>query len=86
MVQHLVLLRDAAAVDHAIDRHAVLGHAFENHARVKRCSLDRCEEMILRRMVEVPAKGHAAEVRVHEHRAVAVIPRDVQQSGLPSTE
>ena len=34
-LQNIVLLRDAAGVNHAVDGYAVLGHALQNDARVQ---------------------------------------------------
>ena len=83
LIEHLVLLRDAAAVDDAADRHAVLFHALENDARVEGGAFDGGEELVLRGVRQVPAERDAAEFGIHQHRAVAVVPGQAQQPGLP---
>ena len=75
-------LRNAAAVDHAANRHAVLGHPIEDDARVERRTLDGREQLVTRLVGQVPAERDSAEVWVHEHRAIAVVPRHTQQSRL----
>ena len=57
-----------------MDRHTVVFHAFQNNARVKRGALNRGKEFVLGRMRQVPAERHAAELRIHQDRAVTVIP------------
>src|SRR5208337_2079597 len=81
-VQHLILLRNAARIDDATYGHTVVLHALENNAGVKGGALNRGKEFVLGRMREGPAEGHAAELRIHQHRAVAVIPGQAQQTGL----
>src|ERR1700733_12812045 len=85
LVEHSVVLWNAAGVDNALDRDTVLGHAFENDARVKRCALNRGEEFVLSGMQQVPAEGDAAKFRIDQHCAVAVVPAETQQAGLPWT-
>ena len=48
LVEHRVLLRDAAAVDDAPHRHAVLFHALQNDARVEGGPFDGGEQFVLR--------------------------------------
>ena len=82
LVEHGVVLRDAAGVDDALDGHAVLGHALEDDAGVEGGAFDGGEELVLRGVDEVPAEGDAAELGVDEHGAVAVVPGEAQQAGL----
>ncbi len=56
LVQHRVLLRNAAAVDDPPHRHAVLLHPLQNHARVKRRAFDGREQLVLRRVRQPPAE------------------------------
>jgi hypothetical protein len=51
-----------------------LRHAIEDHAGVQRSAFDGGEEFILRRALQVPAKRDAAQVGIHQHSAVAVVP------------
>ena len=80
LVEHGVVLRNAAGVDDAIDGHAVLGHALEDDARVERRAFDGGEELVLRGVQQVPAEGDAAQLGIHQHRAVAVVPAQPQQA------
>jgi len=82
LVEDFVALRDAAGVDDAVDADAVLGHALENDARMECGAFDGREELVLRGVDEVPAKGDAAEFGVDEDCAVAVVPADAEQAGL----
>ena len=61
----------------------MLGHAIQDYAGMKRRSFDRCEEFVLGRALQVPSQGDAAQVGVHQHGAIAVIPGHAQQAGLP---
>ena len=61
---------------------AVLRHALENDARVERRAFDGGEQLVLRRMRQIPAQRDAAQFRIHQHRAVAVVPGQPQQPGL----
>ncbi len=73
---------NAAAVDHAADRDAVLLHPLEDDAGVEGGPFDRREQVVLRRVGEVPAERDPAQFRVDEHGPVAVVPGEVQQAGL----
>ena len=83
LIEHGIALRNTAAVDDAAHRHAVLFHAFENHAGVESGALDCGKKLVLRGVRQPPAERDAAQFRIHQHRAVAVIPGEAQQSGLP---
>ena len=48
LVEHRVLLRNAAAVDDAADGHAVLLHALQDDARVEGGAFDGGEQFVLR--------------------------------------
>ena len=48
LIEHRIVLRNAAAVDHAQRRRAIFAHAIENHAGVKRRSFDGREQFVLR--------------------------------------
>src|SRR5271157_700842 len=37
-------------------------------------------------MCQVPTEGHAAELRIHENRAVTVVPGQAEQTSLPRPE
>ncbi len=69
-------------VDHTTNRHAVLGHPLEDDARVQRGALDRREQFVARVVIQIPPERDAAEVGVHENRAVAVVPGEAEQSRL----
>ncbi len=84
-IQHFVLLCDATPVNHAIDPNAMLGHSLEHDSGVKGGPFDRREQLIGRGVIQVPAEGDPAEVRVDEHRAVTVVPRQTKQAGLTAT-
>ena len=56
LIQHIVLLRNSAAIDEAFHFHAVLCHAIENHACVKRRSFNRRKQLIRRGAGQVPAE------------------------------
>ena len=58
------------------------GHALEDDAGVEGGAFDGGEELVLRGVQQVPAEGDAAELRVDEHGAVAVVPGEAQQAGL----
>ena len=75
-------MRNAAGVDDAIDAHAVLGHALENDARVERGALDGGEKFVLRGVDQVPSERDAAQLGIHQHGAIAVVPAQAQQAGL----
>ena len=82
LVEHGVVLRNAAGVDDAVDGHAVLGHALEDDAGVEGGAFDGGEELVLRGVDQVPAEGDAAEFGIDEDGAVAVVPGEAQQAGL----
>ena len=82
LIEHGVVLRDAAGVDDALDGDAVLGHALEDDAGVEGGAFDGGEELVLRGVDEVPAERDAAEFGIDEHGAVAVVPGEAQQAGL----
>ena len=63
-------------------RHAVLFHPLQNHARVERRAFDGGEQLVLRRVRQPPAERDAAQFRIHQHGAIAVVPGEPQQSGL----
>ena len=63
LVEHGVLLRDAAAVDDAAHGHAVLLEALEDDAGVKGGAFDGGEQLVLRGGGEAPAEGDAARAR-----------------------
>src|SRR6185437_13804817 len=71
-----------AAMDDAVEAGAVLGHAIEDEAGVHGGAFDGGEELVLGGVVELPAEGDAAEIRVDQHGAVAVVPAQAQQAGL----
>ena len=85
LVQHGVLLRDAAPANHATNRYAVFRHPFEDDPGVQRRPFDRGEEFVLCRVIHVPAAGDAAKIRIDEDRAIAVVPGETQQPGLSGT-
>ena len=60
LVENGVVLGDATGVDDAFDGDAVLGHALEDDAGVEGCAFDGSEELVLRGVEEIPAKGDAA--------------------------
>src|SRR5581483_4224495 len=82
LVKHVILLRNSAGIDHARDPHALVAHAVEDHARMKRRTFDRCEQFILRGALQIPAKRDAAQVRIYEDGAIAIVPRHPQETGL----
>ena len=82
LVEHGVVLRNAAGVDDALDGDAVLGHALKDDAGVEGGAFDGGEELVLRGVDQVPAEGDAAEFGIHQHGAVAVVPGEAQQAGL----
>ena len=57
LVELIVLLRNAAAVDDALNRRAVLLHALQNHARVKRGAFNGGEQFVLRRAGQIPTQA-----------------------------
>ena len=61
----------------------MLRHALEDDAGVEGRSFDGGEELVLRGVGEVPAEGDAAQFGVDEHGAVAVVPGEAEQAGLP---
>ena len=83
LVELRILLRNASAVDDAVDRRAVLLHALEDDAGVQRGALDRGVQLVGSGVVQVPAEGDAAQRGVHQHGAVAIIPGKPEQAGLP---
>ena len=82
LVERFVLLRDAAAIDDAPHGGAVLFHASQDDASVEGGALDRGEELVLRRMGEMPAERDAAQFGIHQNGSVAVIPAETQKAGL----
>ena len=60
----------------------MLRHALQNHARVEGGPFDGREEFVLRGVRQIPAERHAAQFRVHQHGAIAVVPSEPQQPGL----
>ena len=82
LIEHGVVLRNAAGVDDAVHRHAVLGHALQDNARVKGRALDGREKLVLRGVHQIPAEGDAAQFGIDQHGAVAVVPGEAQQAGL----
>ncbi len=83
LVEHFALLRNASSVDHAIDFHAVFGHALENDAGVEGGALDGGKQLVLRGVNQVPTERNAAQFGIDQHGAVAVVPAQAQESGLP---
>ena len=83
LVERRIALRNPAAIDHSQRRRAVFAHPVENHARMEGRSLDGCEKLILRGRLQVPAQRDAAQIRIHQHGAVAVVPGQAQEAGLP---
>ena len=61
----------------------MLRHPLQNDARVKRRPLDRREQLILRRVDQIPSQGDPAQLRIHQHRAIAVVPAQPQKASLP---
>ena len=57
-------------------------HAIENDAGVEGRSLDGGEELVLRGVLQLPAQSDAAQVRIHQDCAVAIVPTEPQQAGL----
>ncbi len=49
----------------------------------KRGAFNGGEQFILRGALQIPTQGDAAQVRIHQHGAVAVVPGHAQQAGLP---
>ena len=60
----------------------MLRHSLQNDSRMKRRPFDRREQLILRGVHQVPAQRHAAQLRIHQHRAIAVVPAQPQQPRL----
>ena len=52
----------------------------KNHARVEGRAFDGREQLVLRGVSQLPAERDAAEFRIHQHRAVAVVPGQAQQA------
>ena len=65
-----------------VDQRPILLHALENDARVERGAFNCREQLVFRRMRQIPAKRDAAQLRIHQHRAVAVVPGQPQQARL----
>jgi len=82
LVEDGVVLGYAAGVDDAGDGNAALGHAVEDDAGVEGGAFDGGEELVLGGVDEVPAEGDAAEGRVDEDGAVAVVPGEAEEAGL----
>ncbi len=61
---------------------AVFGHAVENDAGVEGGAFDGGEQFILRRAGEMPTESDAAQFRIDENGAIAVVPGHAQQAGL----
>src|SRR5215470_13030919 len=49
---------------------------------MERCSFDRGKQLVLSGALEIPAKSNPAQIRIHEHSAIAVVPGHSQQSRL----
>ncbi len=82
LVQGVVPLRNAAAIDDAVDHGAVLFHALEDDPGVKGSALDCRKEFVSGRGGQVPPKRHSAQLRIHQDRAIAIVPGKAQQAGL----
>src|SRR5664279_2197086 len=50
LIENGIILRNPSTVDDAMDWYAVLAHAVQNYTSVKRGSLDRSKQFVLRRM------------------------------------
>ena len=83
-IQHFALLRNPPRINHAINAHTVLRHALKNQPRMERGAFNRGEQLVLRGVHQIPAQRHAAQLRVHQHCPVAVVPCQAQQPRLPS--
>src|SRR5690348_2855176 len=82
LIEHGIFLRDAAGIDDALDFDAVFGHAIEDDARVEGGAFDGGEELVLSRVLQIPAESNAAQVGVDEDGAVAIVPGHAEKARL----
>ena len=81
-IQHIILLRNTAGIDYSLDVNSMTGHAVQNHSSMKSGSFNSGEQLVLRGTLQIPTQRYAAQVRIHQYRAVAVVPGQPQQPGL----
>jgi len=55
---------------------------FQDHPRVEGGAFEGGEELVLRRVHQLPPERDPAEFGVHQHRPVPVIPGKPQKAGL----
>src|SRR5437660_393071 len=60
LIEDVILLRNAARVDDASHRNTVLLHPIENDPRMQSRAFDGCEQLILRRRLQIPPKRYPA--------------------------
>ena len=60
----------------------MFAHAIENDTCMECSPFNGCEQFVLRRVLQVPAESHSAEIRIDQHRAIAIVPRHSQETGL----
>ncbi len=83
LIEHVVLLRNATGIDHALYFNAMFRHSVQNNSRME-CSAFNCgEQFVLRGALQVPTECNASQIRVHQNRTVAVVPGHTQKTGLP---
>ena len=81
-----ILLGDAPAADDALHRHAERLQALDDGARPERRRLDERAVDVGAGRMERLAEDQAGQARVHEDRAIAVVPVERQQARLPRPE
>src|SRR5690348_17940830 len=59
-------------------------HSIENHACMEGRTFNRGKQFVCRCALQIPAKSHPAEIRIHQHGAITIVPSEAQQSRLPS--
>src|SRR5437660_1537833 len=60
----------------------MFAHAIENDTCMEGSTLNGCKQLVLCRVLQVPAESHSAEIRIDQHRAIAIVPRHSQETGL----
>ena len=85
LIQDIVLLGNASRVNYTLYVHTVPGHPVKDDASVKRGPFDGGKEFVLRGALQVPPQRNAAQVRVDQNGAVAVIPSHAEQARLSGT-
>src|SRR5438067_2094899 len=81
-IQDFIFLRNTTGIDDTLNANTVCCHAIEDDAGVQRRTFDGCKKLVLCSALEVPSQSDSAQVRVHQHGAITVVPGEAQQSGL----